>query len=113
MYYYKIEKVQKGSRARYTTVEKVDLIVHDYFAYEITPNPFNNVLNVTIHSKENEDIHFTAMDMTGKFIDLGSFSVASGTSNLVIKTDHLENGMYIIQYKTHDGVIHRKKLVKE
>ncbi|MCB9365311.1 MAG: T9SS type A sorting domain-containing protein [Flavobacteriales bacterium] len=72
--------------------------------YHIYPNPFNNVLNLT-----GLKIGSTAqlIDVTGKTIEL----IKAFNKNVVITTNHLENGVYFIKISDENSTTTRK-LVK-
>jgi len=79
----------------------------------VWPVPATNELNVSLSSKEYQDIRITIEDMTGKTIRERVFEVASGAS-LTVKMDltGLQPGSYAVRIQLKYQII-TKQIIKE
>lgn len=77
-------------------------------AVSVYPNPVNDILMVTAHSKI---AHVSVMDLKGMRVSL---PVAIGVSgeNAKISTETLNSGMWILQIQLENGVILTRKVQK-
>ncbi len=70
------------------------------------PNPFSHSL--TLVSTENDPLHFTLYDLTGRLVIQNSF-----VQRIIISTDNLRSAVYFYEVSNKNVVIQRGKLLKE
>lgn len=70
------------------------------------PNPFSHSL--TLVSTENDPLHFTLYDVTGRFVMQNTF-----VQKAIIETSGLKSAVYFYEITNKNKVVQRGKLVKE
>ena len=82
--------------------------------YAVSPNPFNDYLNITLDTPENSgDITIQLFNVTGglqKTVTLSSSEMID--QNYTIPTSDLQSGMYIMHINTADGIQQVSKVFK-
>jgi hypothetical protein len=79
--------------------------------FKIFPNPFTETLNISFNSLLSEKIDVNLFDLTGKLIFNKKYSVNNGENSIIINTNYLLDGAYIITI--HDKVNSQSfKLIK-
>lgn len=73
----------------------------------VTPNPFQNIINVEIIVMEKTDLEIELTDIAGKIIFTKKINVQN-QSNQSIDTEQLEAGVYFINLRSEKGVASRK-----
>lgn len=88
-----------------------DLTSGDFIS--IYPNPFSDVLFVTLNLNTDTDIEFVLFDVLGKEIMNNTYRETAGLSNKTIQLDdfNISNGVYWMKIKFNDQEIN-KKLIK-
>jgi len=78
----------------------------------LSPNPFNNEINVMLTSDEKTNIELSLIDFTGKILFVKSHNLDKGINHInVSDAGKLHDGIYLIQIKNGHQV-HTKKLIK-
>ena len=68
----------------------------------IFPNPSQDYITIKSHDQKMRDFDFTMYDMQGRMVDSGR------SDGQIIKVDKLEQGAYILNIFTKEGVLHGK-----
>jgi hypothetical protein len=78
------------------------------------PNPFNSFLQVKYSLAVPSDVNITLFDLTGrKVAELLENTLDAGVHELVFQAVDLPAGIYILNFKTKDGIVQKKiSLVK-
>ena len=82
------------------------------FDISLFPNPANEVLNVTINSKNNESFDLAIADVTGKIVKRESYRLAKSFNDLQVDVKDLSKGIYSISLKTQSGIENRKFIIE-
>jgi PKD repeat protein len=61
------------------------------------PNPTDGELNVSFNVNANQAMNFVVTDLLGKIVQTKSVQAASGSNLVILSTDNLANGMYLLQ----------------
>ncbi len=61
------------------------------------PNPTEGELNVSFNVSSNQTMNFVVTDLLGKVVQTKNIQAASGSNLVVLSTDNLANGMYLLQ----------------
>ncbi len=61
------------------------------------PNPTDGELNVSFNIPSNQTMNFIVTDLLGKVVQTKNIQAASGSNLVVLSTDGLANGMYLLQ----------------
>ena len=85
-------------------------IIPSLQSLNITPNPFQNILNVEIIVMENIDLEIELTDVVGKVILTKAINVQTSTTQ-IIDTEKLETGIYFLNLKSENRVV-SKKVIK-
>lgn len=80
----------------------------------VSPVPFNDVLNVSLSSKESFDARLTIYDILGVPSYVQQITVTEGVQNFAISTEHLPAGFYSISLEipSENESVLLKKVVK-
>lgn len=68
----------------------------------LSPNPFNEVLNLQLDKGAGASANITLMDMQGRA--LLTQNIEAGTQNITIPTADLLPGIYMVRYETKTGI---------
>ncbi|MDD2984233.1 MAG: M43 family zinc metalloprotease [Crocinitomicaceae bacterium] len=72
------------------TLSKID-------GLSLYPNPTDGELNVSFNMQANEAMNFVMTDLLGKVVQTKTVQAASGSNLVILSTDHLASGMYLLQ----------------
>jgi hypothetical protein len=61
------------------------------------PNPTSGELNVSFNVSANEKMNFVVTDLLGKVVQTKEIQAANGANLVVLSTDNLASGMYLLQ----------------
>lgn len=77
--------------------------------FEVTPNPFDNILNIRFKLESDSKIALKILDVTGKLvISLDEKSYNSGENNIKVETASMNPGLYNVMFITQSGIINNK-----
>jgi len=78
----------------------------------IYPNPVINNLNININSKDASHARLVIINIAGQIIKSEKCALGIGDNQYSIRTDDLENGVYILQIQYDSGVSTTKRFIK-
>lgn len=78
----------------------------------IVVNPFSAELKVTIHAKQNEDLHVELTDMSGRVLMAEPITVMPGPTSLNLQAPLLQSGLYLLRVKKGNQLLVTKKLIR-
>ncbi len=76
------------------------------------PNPANEALTILLYLTEKQQVGISVYSITGKEVFFQLINVDSGISKIMLDTDFLSQGMYILQIKTKEETF-IKKFIKQ
>ena len=91
-------KIYKGVR-KPTGITQMSLNVD----VRIYPNPATGIINVELAYKSNELISYTLLDVTGRVIENGQWSLNSSSSRFTLNLSDVIKGMYLLKLSTDEG----------
>jgi len=65
--------------------------------FSIFPNPAEDAITVQFNAQLNTAIHYKMLDITGKFLQGNAIMAIKGENLLVLDTQKLSAGTYLIQ----------------
>ncbi len=83
-------------RKRIVTPTNVNDLQSSISQYSVFPNPAQNLLNVVIDAKENNDANMQIMDLSGKIVLNANVKVQSGVNAYALPVQNLANGHYVL-----------------
>ncbi len=69
----------------------------------IYPNPATDIINVELVAKSNELVNYTLLDVTGRIIEQGQWSLNSSNSRFTLSLSDAIKGMYLLKLSTDEG----------
>ena len=69
----------------------------------IYPNPATDIINVELVAKSNELVNYTLLDVTGRIIEQGQWSLNSSNSRFTLSLSDAIKGMYLLKLSTDKG----------
>lgn len=91
-------KIYKGSRI-ITGIKQMGL----NFDIKIYPNPATDIIKVQINTERNELIKYSLVDITGRVIKNGEWSMNSSSVKFTLNISDEVNGTYILKLSTEEG----------
>ena len=74
-----------------------------------SPNPFSNHLRLNVSLKNHAEPNIKLYDLRGRVAkELGSTPYSKGTHEIIMKTDDLPSGVYLLQVKAGSEIITKK-----
>lgn len=81
-------------------------------SFSIYPNPANGFLNISYEATESETAQLTIFDITGKMMLQKEFNNSSTSLRNKIDISKLNQGVYVVQFKTPSGLVTKTLSVK-
>jgi hypothetical protein len=80
----------------------------------VYPNPAVSTANVSFNLKNNANVDITVTDVTGKVVYSNTLSnVVAGNQKVVINTESLNNGIYMVNIISNGSKTTEKFVVKK
>ncbi len=73
------------------------------FDVSIYPNPSSDKVYVEINSEENELVNYSLLDITGRMIEKGKWSLNSADAKFTLNLSDVIKGIYLLKLSTQDG----------
>lgn len=112
--YYRLMQVDVNGDKTYSNVVAVNLDAEGKGAYisQLSPNPFNQNLNITLEQAVGGNTEIRVYDLTGKVVYTNSQVTDSGTQTITLPAlDGLANGVYILEVNNASQTM-RQRVVK-
>ncbi|MCF8369362.1 MAG: T9SS type A sorting domain-containing protein [Bacteroidales bacterium] len=78
---------------------------------KLFPNPSNGVLHIEVGGKVQGNVLFTLSNLLGEIILTEEYDFRPGINQRTIKLDELQNGLYIVQFKSGKTVYTQKVIL--
>ena len=91
-------KIYKGVRSP-TGINQMSLNID----VSIYPNPATEIINVELVSKSNELVNYALLDVTGRIIEQGHWSLNASNSRFTLNLSDAVKGMYLLKLSTEEG----------
>lgn len=92
-----------------TTVSTDDIINNDLAA--VSPNPFNQLTNITLNLEQAEELTLTVIDAMGREVSSTNYGQRSGKVNLTFDGSELPNGTYYFQLRAGKNIVNKKVIL--
>lgn len=97
-----LNKVVDASLLSVSSLEGVENV-------KIFPNPTDDQLNIKFNITKSNRVTIDLLDLTGKqIINSNSYVTNTGTQQIAIPMEHLEDGVYLLRITTQDGTLINK-----
>ena len=94
------------------TVLKADWINNIEFSFEVYPNPFNGILNISFNNQKNQRVNISVYDGFGRKVGkIKDKTYQAGRFNVEWNDEGLPNGIYFIRMETN-SYIGNQKVIK-
>ena len=101
--YYRIKQVDFDKNYSYSEVSTEFI---DYTTINLSPNPVNNELNISIVvDDKNYDATISITDISGKTIKLINSKLVKGINNITVNMEGLSPGMYYVTLEKENTVL--------
>jgi hypothetical protein len=97
---------------RPTATLGVDELISENIQASIYPNPFTDVLHISISSPQKTIAVLQIIDMAGKTIIQKNINVMNGKNEFIFDEFNFSNGLYIVQIKSNN-VAWSNKIMKQ
>lgn len=95
--FYKIKQIDVNGANTWSEVVSIDKKISTIGILNITPNPANNKVEVSINNGVEGSYNLTLIDMTGKLVFASALNVSENSSSLKIDVSQLPAGVYSLQ----------------
>ncbi|MDZ7880762.1 MAG: T9SS type A sorting domain-containing protein [Saprospiraceae bacterium] len=110
--YYRLKQVDIDGRFEYSKIISVLRKSDKFNAISVSPNPANDVLNILVETKTDDDLEINLLDIFGKTIKHQKMATQQGLNNKSLDLQDLPNGIYFLQLQQGSERIVRK-VIKE
>jgi len=109
--YYRLRQVDFDGTETLTPIRKVQFNSNRVNAIQVSPNPFNGVINIYTDVESEGNLSVSVRDMSGKLVYSSAFNV-DGKQITPIDLSHLKSGIYIIS-TLQNGNENHQRLIKD
>jgi hypothetical protein len=105
-----------GSRASesITNEEEITAIKLNKISLIVYPNPFTDIINLSFNDvNEAQTVQYSIYDVSGRLINMNSFSLNKGNNLLDLSLGSVEIGLYYIVITSIDGETLTKRILKQ
>ncbi len=108
--YYRIKMTSKQGKVTYSSITRISITPYLHAGIlGVTPNPATDKLSIQITSVNDEAIHLTLHDLTGKLIRSIAQDVKVGHSSVDLQNlGNVESGIYVVKVYMNNNVFVRK-----
>ncbi|MDZ7878190.1 MAG: T9SS type A sorting domain-containing protein [Saprospiraceae bacterium] len=110
--YYRLKQVDIDGRFEYSKTISVLRKSDKFNAISVSPNPANDILNIVVETKNDDDLEINLLDIFGKTIKQQKTTTQQGLNNKSLDLQDLPNGIYFLQLQQGSERIVRK-VIKE
>lgn len=116
-YYWKVRAFENGDTTNwsvtwnFTIGDTLNIYELNQHNVKLFPNPSNGVLNIEVDSKIQGDVLFTINNLLGKVILTEKYNFVQGVNQRKIELGDLQNGLYIVQFRSGDTVYTQKVIL--
>ena len=111
--YYRLILAEQSGARKFSRTIQLNKADSDGLGLVSVINPFNHTLEFDIASKTDAKIEVELLDLFGKVVQKGSYTVRPGINALSMpNTDVLPSGTYILRVRNNEVFINRKVLKK-
>ena len=110
--YYRLKQVDTDGRFEYSKVISALRKSDKFNAISTSPNPTNDMLNIVVETKNEDDLEINLLDVFGKIIQQQKTTVQQGLNNKSLDLQDLPSGIYFLQLQQGTERIIRR-IIKE
>lgn len=111
MYYYKLVQIDfDGTSDQSNIVSAIINSNNVLIVGELVPNPARNFSTIEIISPSSAEFKIAITNMMGQNIELMDYLVVPGSQKIMLNTNRLSEGNYIITLQSNDGFVTQRKL---
>jgi hypothetical protein len=103
--FYRLKQVDIDNNFKYSTIVRISRKTFEA-GINVYPNPFQDKVNITLHSRSVQTITLTLTDITGKVVRTETKKVFIGENNILLgELEKASKGIYIITVRDDNGEI--------
>lgn len=110
--YYRLKQIDTDGGFEYSKVVSVLRKSDKFNVISVSPNPANDILNIVVETKNDDDLEINLLDIFGKTIKQQKTTAPQGLNTKSLNLQVLPNGIYFLQLQQGTDRIVRK-VVKE
>jgi len=110
--YYRLKQVDIDGRFEYSKVISVLRKSDKFNAISVSPNPANDVLNIVVETKNDDDLEINLLDVFGETIKQQKTATQQGLNTKSLNLQDLPNGIYFLHLQQGTERIIRKIIKK-
>ena len=96
VYYYRLKSVDMDGKFSYSNIVKINVGFNSSFA-SVSPNPFSNVLKISIQSPASDKATLILTDISGRQLIKKDIVLEGGSNSLILEgADKVNNGTYLL-----------------
>lgn len=99
--------------ATFTTTCKTDETMANTSSFSLSPNPATTSVSLNYNTNTQNQINIRVVDVTGKTVLQQTATVVEGENSLVINTDQLSAGYYVVEMIDGTTKMHEKLLISK
>jgi Secretion system C-terminal sorting domain len=104
--YYRLKMVDRSEAFRYSSVESINL--EGKMTINVYPNPTNVQLNIDVNLLQDDKLDIALLDVAGRIIKQSTSSAIKGENNIVINTNDVPSGFYLLKLQTANNSYSQK-----
>ncbi len=99
--------------ATFTTTCKTDETMANTSSFSLSPNPATTSVSLNYNTNTQNQVNIRVVDVTGKTVLQQTAAVVEGENSLVINTDQLSAGYYVVEMIDGATKMHQKLLISK
>jgi hypothetical protein len=80
---------------------------------QLFPNPASTYFDLSYESADNTSGNISIYDLSGREISSENIDIKSGTNTFRANSSHLQNGIYLIQFKAENSIQTGKLIISK
>lgn len=80
--------------------------------WKVAPNPFNDFISVSFRTSEAKNLNLRVLDVSGKELLNTNLKALYGSNTFWVESAFLDAGLYLLEIKGEEGLVHSEKLLK-
>ena len=110
--FYRIKATSADQTYVYSKI--IDLSTSQKFIIQISPNPANNFVNISVHASTSETLNIKVLNATGQTVLTQAQQLVAGSNSFSLtNAGILRNGVYIVQSSLADKVYQQKLIIRK
>lgn len=111
--YYRLRMVAYSGDISYSTVRRVSFDDQEFSVYSVNPNPFNDMIRVTVASRQDGQFNIRLLGVDGRMILNKKIAANTGNNSFTLEgLGYLIPGVYVLEVQIGSQIA-RERVVKQ